>query len=161
MIFISMGISPSIPCGYTIFIFFYLTHVLPPLLLLHMSMRTKALTTCYSDINALILDYLTMEGYPNAAANFSKEANLQPLQESASIQARQDIQNCIHSGDIQSAIETLNELDPEVCSHFSFIFALNTISPHMIKHRVIHAPRIGSSDPWMRNNHHFMISLNA
>jgi hypothetical protein len=70
-----------------------------------------------------------MEGYPNAAANFSKEANLQPLQESASIQARQDIQNCIHSGDIQSAIETLNELDPEVCSHFSFIFALSTLSP--------------------------------
>ncbi|KAL3960534.1 hypothetical protein ACCO45_005651 [Purpureocillium lilacinum] len=38
-----------------------------------------------SDINALILDYLTMEGYPNAAAKFSKEANLQPQQDSASI----------------------------------------------------------------------------
>lgn len=67
-----------------------------------------------SDINVLILDYLTMEGYPNAAAKFSKEANLQPQQDIASIRARQEIQNCIHSGNIQSAIEMLNELDPEV-----------------------------------------------
>lgn len=68
----------------------------------------------HSDINALILDYLTMEGYPNAAAKFSKEANLQPQQDSASIRTRQEIQNFILSGDIQTAIETLNELDPQV-----------------------------------------------
>ncbi|KAK8149285.1 hypothetical protein G3M48_007679 [Beauveria asiatica] len=55
-----------------------------------------------------------MEGYPNAAAKFSKEANLQPQQDIASIRARQEIQNCIHSGNIQSAIEMLNELDPEL-----------------------------------------------
>lgn len=56
-----------------------------------------------------------MEGYPNAAARFSKEANLQPQQDTSAIRARQQIQNCIHSGNIQTAIETLNELDPEVC----------------------------------------------
>jgi ribosomal protein S8 len=77
--------------------------------------RVEKVKSPKSEINAMILDYLTMEGYPNAAANFSKEANLQPLQENAAIQARQEIQNCIHSGNIQSAIETLNELDPEVC----------------------------------------------
>lgn len=55
-----------------------------------------------------------MEGYPNAAANFSKEANLQPHQDTGSIQARQQIQNSIHGGNIQTAIETLNDLDPEV-----------------------------------------------
>lgn len=71
-----------------------------------------------SDINALILDYLTMEGYPNAAAKFSKEANLQPQQDISSIRARQEIQNCIHSGNIQSAIETLNDLDPEVSNTY-------------------------------------------
>ena len=72
------------------------------------------LTLRNSDINALILDYLTMEGYPNAAANFSKEANLSPQQDDASIRARQEIQNCIHRGDIETAIESLNEFDPEV-----------------------------------------------
>jgi hypothetical protein len=95
--------------------------------------------TGYSDINALILDYLTLEGYPLAAAKFSKEANLQPQQEEESIQARQEIQHHIHAGNFEAAIESLNELDPTVC-------ACSTLSPlpplYVIKPRVIHAPRI-------------------
>jgi hypothetical protein len=55
-----------------------------------------------------------MEGYPKAAAKFCKEANLQPQQPDPSIQARQDIQHAIHSGNIETAISTLNALDPEV-----------------------------------------------
>lgn len=67
-----------------------------------------------SDINALILDYLTTEGYPSAAARFSKEANLRPHQEEESVKARQQIQHSIHLGSIQEAIDGLNELDPQV-----------------------------------------------
>ena len=67
------------------------------------------------DINALILDYLTMEGYPNAAAKFSKEANLQPHQSEQTIQARKRIKDSILTGDIESAISALNKIDPEVC----------------------------------------------
>ena len=67
-----------------------------------------------SDINTLILDYLTTEGYPTAAANFSKEANLRPRQEEESVKARQQIQHAIHLGSIQDAIEALNELEPQV-----------------------------------------------
>lgn len=74
----------------------------------------------YSDINLLILDYLTMEGYPLAAAKFSKEANLQPRQEDQAVKARQEIKNSIHQGDMQKAIEALNELDPEVCQLLSY-----------------------------------------
>jgi glucose-induced degradation protein 8 len=68
-----------------------------------------------SDINALILDYLTMAGYPNAAKKFSAEANLPPQQVNDSIEARQQIQTAIHRGDIAEAISNLNDLDPEVC----------------------------------------------
>lgn len=67
-----------------------------------------------SDINALILDYLTMEGYPKAAAKFCKEANLQPQQPADSIETRHAIQHAIHSGNVESAISALNELDPEI-----------------------------------------------
>ncbi|KAK4040587.1 CTLH/CRA C-terminal to lish motif domain-containing protein [Parachaetomium inaequale] len=79
-----------------------------------------------SDINALILDYLTMEGYPKAAAKFCKEANLQPQQPDPSIQTRQDIQHAIHSGNIETAISALNDLDPELLDtnpklHFSLL----------------------------------------
>jgi hypothetical protein len=98
------------------------------------------LTVFNSDINALILDYLTMEGYPNAAANFSKEANLVPHQETPSIIARQEIQNCIHSGNIQTAIETLNDFDPEVRISPARITIIG-----MIRTRVLHAPLIEPS----------------
>ncbi len=65
-----------------------------------------------------------MEGYPQAAANFSKEANLQPQQENYSIQERQQIQNSIHMGHIEDAINALNELDPEVRSETCRILPL-------------------------------------
>lgn len=56
-----------------------------------------------------------MEGYPKAAANFSKEANLGPQDDQDFIQARWGIRQHIHSGNFEAAIEALNEVDPEVC----------------------------------------------
>ena len=55
-----------------------------------------------------------MEGYPQAAANFSKEANLKPQQEDHMINARQEIKEAILNGRIEAAITALNELDSEV-----------------------------------------------
>lgn len=86
-----------------------------------------ALTHLKSDINALILDYLTMEGYPKAAAHFSKEANLKPQQQDSSIRTRQQIQNSIHMGKIDEAIVALNYLNPEV--RFFFFMSLTVLPP--------------------------------
>jgi len=79
-----------------------------------------------SDINALILDYLTAEGYPSAAARFSKEANLKPLEDEESVRQRNQIKHDIHLGSIQDAIEALNELNPQILDsspelHFSLL----------------------------------------
>ncbi|RKU46844.1 hypothetical protein DL546_008154 [Coniochaeta pulveracea] len=79
-----------------------------------------------SDINTLILDYLTMQGYPQAAEKFSKEANLLPRQEDSTIATRREIQTYIHSGQIELAIQLLNDLDPEILDsdpklHFSLL----------------------------------------
>ncbi len=82
-----------------------------------------------------------MEGYPKAAEKFSKEANLQPQQENSAIAARQRIQTSIHMGDIQSAIDYLNELDSEVRGGTAKFPRM--LSPQaMIRIRVVHAPRI-------------------
>ncbi|KAG6064486.1 hypothetical protein E4U13_005627 [Claviceps humidiphila] len=88
--------------------------------------RVQETKSSKSDINALILDYLTMEGYPNAAAKFSREANLQLHQDGLCVRQRQVIQNYIHGGNIQAGIEALNELDPEILDedkalHFSLL----------------------------------------
>ncbi|RKF78197.1 Glucose-induced degradation protein 8-like protein [Golovinomyces cichoracearum] len=76
--------------------------------------RAEDVSSSKGDINKLILDYLTTEGYPFAAAKFSKEANLRPQQDEESIRSRHAMIHSIHSGDIQAAINALNELDPEV-----------------------------------------------
>lgn len=68
----------------------------------------------FSEINNLIMDYLISEGYPSSAGKFATEANIQPRANVESIQERIEIRNAIHTGDIQSAIEKINELNPHV-----------------------------------------------
>ncbi|KAL2885652.1 ran binding protein in the microtubule-organising centre [Ceratocystis lukuohia] len=62
----------------------------------------------------MILDYLTREGYADAAAKFCREADLDPQQPTEMIQERRDIQQAIRSGRVQHAIEALNDLNPEL-----------------------------------------------
>ncbi|KAI8632016.1 ran binding protein in the microtubule-organising centre [Xylariaceae sp. FL1651] len=76
--------------------------------------QVEDVKTPKSDINALILDYLTVAGYPNAAAKFSAEANLQPQQPTSAIQQRLKIQTFIHRGEIENAIQEVNEVDPSI-----------------------------------------------
>lgn len=60
------------------------------------------------------MDYLIREGYPSAAQKFALEANIQPTIDLESIQERVEIRTAIYGGDIQSAIEKINELNPQV-----------------------------------------------
>jgi hypothetical protein len=110
-----MGISPRTLCGIKINKIKNLNDTAKPLLAIFHGLCTNSPANITASlINDLILDYLTMEGYTLAAAKFSKEANLPPQQEASSIQARQDIITLIHGGRIEEAIESLNDLDPEV-----------------------------------------------
>ncbi|MCJ1277565.1 hypothetical protein MMC21_005378 [Puttea exsequens] len=72
------------------------------------------------------MQYLISEGYPSAAQKFAHEANIQPEIDIEPIQDRVAIREAIHSGDIQSAIEKINEFDPEILDtdaslHFSLL----------------------------------------
>ena len=61
------------------------------------------------------MDYLIKEGYPDSAKKFALEANIrQGARDDESMRARVEIKNAIHSGQIQAAIEKINELNPEV-----------------------------------------------
>lgn len=79
-----------------------------------------------TDLNAVIMDYLISEGYPSAAQKFAHEANIEPMLDVDSIQERVEIREAIDSGDIQTAIEKINELNPQVLDqdsalHFSLL----------------------------------------
>jgi len=83
-----------------------------------------------SDINTVIMDYLIKEGYPDSAQKFAIEANIKQPPDEESMRTRVDIRNAIHSGDIQSAIERINELNPEV-GHPEF-------KPNLLAAMIIH-----------------------
>jgi len=79
-----------------------------------------------TDVNNLIMDYLITEGYPSAAEKFAAEANIQPKADMSCIQERVEIRESIHRGDLQAAIELINELNPELLDtdrklHFSLL----------------------------------------
>lgn len=83
--------------------------------------------TSFSDINYLVMDYLITNGYPAAAKKFAIEANIQRKPDLECIQERVEIRTAIHSGNIQLAIEKINDLNPQVR-----ILSLmpHTITPH-------------------------------
>ncbi|KAL1597812.1 hypothetical protein SLS60_008299 [Paraconiothyrium brasiliense] len=67
------------------------------------------------DIDFLVMDYLISHGYPRTAAKFAKEAGVPThLLEEESIEARVEIRHAIHKGDIDTAINKINDLDPQI-----------------------------------------------
>ncbi|KAL8997194.1 MAG: hypothetical protein Q9169_003460 [Polycauliona sp. 2 TL-2023] len=74
--------------------------------------RLEEVKLSKTDLNGLVMDYLISEGYPSAAQKFASEANIQPTSAVDSIQERVAIREAIYQGDIQSAIERINELHP-------------------------------------------------
>ncbi|KAI9893188.1 MAG: hypothetical protein M1814_000736 [Vezdaea aestivalis] len=67
-----------------------------------------------TDINLMVMDYLINEGYPSAARKFSIEANIPNAEALAYVDDRVGIKNYILKGDIQAAIEEINDLNPEI-----------------------------------------------
>ncbi|KAL8666323.1 MAG: hypothetical protein Q9202_001594 [Teloschistes flavicans] len=73
-------------------------------------------------LNSIIMDYLISEGYPSAAQKFASEANLQPTSAAESIHERVKIRDAIYAGDIQTAIERINELDESLLEKDSALY---------------------------------------
>ncbi len=62
------------------------------------------------------MEYLISEGYPNAAHKFALEANLTREESKSSFDARVAIKQSIISGRIEGAMESINDLNPQVGS---------------------------------------------
>ena len=78
------------------------------------------------------MDYLITNGYPAAAKKFAVEANIQVRTDLEAIQERVEIRTAIHSGDIQAAVEKINELNPQVRNLFSLVFRYSPVLLAMI-----------------------------
>ena len=67
-----------------------------------------------SELNRIVMDFLVQEGYPDAAARFAEEANMATNAEDSLIEERVRIKNAIYRGDLQTAIEEINDIDVSV-----------------------------------------------
>ncbi|KAI9502432.1 hypothetical protein GGI25_004715 [Coemansia spiralis] len=67
-----------------------------------------------SDLNQLIMNYLIIEGYKDAAEKFSEESGLHSTVDLGSIEERMQIRFAIQNGDIKAAIERVNDLNPDL-----------------------------------------------
>lgn len=66
------------------------------------------------DLNRLIMNYLVVEGYKDAAEKFCQETNMTPIIDLACMDARMNIRTAINHGNIQDAIRQVNDLNPEI-----------------------------------------------
>lgn len=88
--------------------------------------RVDEVKVSKSELNALIMNYFINEGYQAAAQKFAKEANIDPRDDWSSMEERIKIRSDIHAGNIQSAIERINILHPQILDtdpslHFSLL----------------------------------------
>ncbi|PWN47917.1 hypothetical protein IE53DRAFT_389923 [Violaceomyces palustris] len=89
------------------------------------------------DLNRLVMDYLVIEGYKDAAERFSIESGLSPQVDLESIENRMIIRGAIQRGDIEDAIGRVNELDPEILDTNPLLFF------HLQQQRLIELIRAG------------------
>eukprot|EP00850_Spirogloea_muscicola_P024876 SM001679S02932 [mRNA] locus=s1679:28:1329:+ [translate_table: standard] len=66
------------------------------------------------DMNRLVMDFLVTEGYLDAAERFRDEAGVQPDIELGTITDRTAVRQAIQAGNVQDAIEKVNDLNPEI-----------------------------------------------
>ncbi|KAJ9066215.1 Glucose-induced degradation complex subunit [Entomophthora muscae] len=85
------------------------------------------------------MNYLVIEGYRDAAEKFSLEANISPYDDFDSIEERMSIRNAIQTGNIQEAIEKVNDINPEILDTNPSLYF------HLQQQRLIELIRLGKT----------------
>ncbi|KAL7423585.1 hypothetical protein Q5752_001165 [Cryptotrichosporon argae] len=76
--------------------------------------KLKSAEISKTDLNALIFDYLVVEGFSDAAVEFARETGLAASVDQEQIQERMDIRLAVEDGRVEEAVRRVNELDPEI-----------------------------------------------
>ncbi|OVA13196.1 LisH dimerization motif [Macleaya cordata] len=66
------------------------------------------------DMNKLVMNYLVTEGYVEAAERFKMESGTEPHVDLATITERMAVKKALQCGNIEDAIEKVNDLNPEI-----------------------------------------------
>ncbi|CAL5229989.1 g13423 [Coccomyxa viridis] len=92
------------------------------------------------DMNRLIMNFLVTEGYVEAAQTFQQESMTQPGIDLAAITDRMEIRKAVQSGNVEDAIERVNDLNPEILEEN------HQLSFHLQQQRLIELIRQGKTE---------------
>ncbi|WVQ96934.1 hypothetical protein IAU59_004043 [Kwoniella sp. CBS 9459] len=80
------------------------------------------------DLNALVFDYLLIEGFSDAAVEFAKETGLPAEVDHDKVTERMEIRAAVEDGRVEEAVRRVNELDPEILdSNATLLFHLHLL----------------------------------
>jgi len=65
------------------------------------------------EMNRIVMDYLVVEGYKDAAGCFERESGEQPGADLSTVESRMKIRQALQKGDVQLAVEMTNDVNPE------------------------------------------------
>ncbi|KAH7442429.1 hypothetical protein KP509_03G088100 [Ceratopteris richardii] len=117
-----------------------------------------------SDMNRLVMNYFVTEGYVEAAEKFYKETGTEPDMDLGTITDRMEVRKAIQCGNVQDAIEKVNDLNPEILDTNPQLFF------HLQQQRLIELIRSGKVEealefaqeelaPRGEENHEFLQEL--
>ncbi|PSC71019.1 glucose-induced degradation 8-like protein [Micractinium conductrix] len=74
------------------------------------------------DMNRVVMNFLVTEGYVDAARVFERESGTAPGVDLEQITDRTEIRRAVQSGDVEQAIERVNDLDPDILERQQRLF---------------------------------------
>ena len=73
-------------------------------------------------MNKLVMNYFVTEGYVDAAREFEKESGTRTEVDLDTIKDRMLIRRAVQKGEVEDAIDRVNDLNPEILEHDSKLF---------------------------------------
>jgi glucose-induced degradation protein 8 len=102
--------------------------------------RLDAATVSKRTMDELVMNYLVIEGYKEAAEAFRDEASVAPGVDLDSITDRVAARNALQEGDVVGAVAIANELNPLICDENEALFF------HLKQQKLIELIRAGDVD---------------
>eukprot|EP00879_Flechtneria_rotunda_P005177 GHRR01005459.1.p1 GENE.GHRR01005459.1~~GHRR01005459.1.p1 ORF type:complete len:230 (+),score=84.88 GHRR01005459.1:272-961(+) len=84
--------------------------------------KLAAVRIAKEDMNRLVMNFLVTEGYVEAARQFEQESGTAPGVELSTIADRVEIRKAVQSGQVEEAIEKVNDLNPEILEEQQSLF---------------------------------------
>ena len=75
-----------------------------------------------TDLNSVIMEFIVKEGFKDAAVEFQRETGIDPGLDENVMDQQIRIRKAVEAGNIQMAVEAVNQLDPEILDTNSQLF---------------------------------------